>query len=137
MAGIGSAQFMQKGIEKIKEATAIDTQVTQSGSTEPGRYDAAVSVYMTGIEYFNHALKCESSPPPTFLQVERWRGAARGGLSGVRPRSDVPLPPLPLTRLARRLVGLHLCRWAGAPVSHTCSLTRSQTRPTQRARRPS
>ena len=57
---MGSAQFMQKGIEKIKEATEIDMRVTQSGSM---RYDGAVASYITGIEYFNQALKCMSSTP--------------------------------------------------------------------------
>jgi hypothetical protein len=54
-----SAQFMQKGIAKIREATEVDTRVTQSGSSEPNRYDEAIGMYMNGIDYFNHAVKCK------------------------------------------------------------------------------
>jgi hypothetical protein len=88
-SGIGSSQFMQKGIAKIKQATEIDTQVTQSGSMRPGRYDAAVTHYMVGIEYFNHALKCESTrSQPSAAKM--WRGVTCGGLGSMRPRSDSP-----------------------------------------------
>ena len=62
MAGIGSGQFMTKGIEKIKQATEMDKAVTSSGSTEPGRYDAAIQVYMSGLECFQLALKRTFTP---------------------------------------------------------------------------
>ncbi len=88
-SGIGSSQFMQKGIAKIKQATEIDTQVTQSGSMGLGRYDAAVTHYIKGIEYFNHALKCESTrSQPSAAKM--WRGVTCGGLGSMRPRSDSP-----------------------------------------------
>ena len=59
MAGIGSGEFLKKGIAKITEATALDNQVTESGDTKEGRYGQAINLYMQGIEYFNYALKRE------------------------------------------------------------------------------
>ena len=113
MAGIGGPAAVQKGIDKIKEATVLDEQVTQSGSTQPGRYDGAVKLYLDGIQYFSHAMKCESSSPPNCQQVERWRGAPCGGVSRVRLCSDVPSPPLPLMCLP---VGWSVCICVCVPV---------------------
>ncbi len=121
MAGIGGAQFMQKGIAKIKEATEIDTQVTQSGSTDPGRYDAAVATYLVGIDYFNHALKCESFPPAR-NHPRPPRGAERLAVG------SAPLGPrrwsLALFAPHAACLRLYLC--AGATVSHVLARRRDQ-----------
>ena len=44
-------QFLPKGIEHIKIATAFDND---------GKYDEAIAEYVKGIGYFQTALKCAS-----------------------------------------------------------------------------
>ena len=54
---------MQKAVDKIKEATDLDNSVTASGSTDPGRYDQAIQMYMTALQLFQHVLKRASKLP--------------------------------------------------------------------------
>ena len=54
---------MQKAVDKIREATDLDNSVTASGSTDPGRYDQAIAMYMNALSLFQHVLKRASKLP--------------------------------------------------------------------------
>ena len=61
-----SSNTMAKGIEKIKEATALDNEMGAMAVDDPARpakANAAINAYMQGIEYFAHARKCKRRPP--------------------------------------------------------------------------
>ena len=59
----GHVEPMQKAIAKIREATELDDSVTKAGSTDPGRYDGAIQLYMTALQLFQHVLKRASTLP--------------------------------------------------------------------------
>ena len=60
-----ASNTMAKGIDKIKEATQFDTEMSAMAVDDPARpakATAAINSYMQGIEYFAHARKCKRRP---------------------------------------------------------------------------
>ena len=54
---------MQKAVDKIRAASDLDNSVTASGSSDPGRYDGAIALYMGALSLFQHVLKRASKLP--------------------------------------------------------------------------
>ena len=59
----GRVPPMQKAVDKIRAASDLDNSVTASGSSDPGRYDGAIALYMGALSLFQHVLRRASKLP--------------------------------------------------------------------------